>query len=498
MKNIIDRNFWLIVFGLFVFELLSWLVFVSDNSVKQIFLMLLFVVFFSLSLKSLRLGLLLALLELVVGGLGYWFFADYFGQRISLRLVLFVAIMSASMVFVFNNVLKKRQNNQNIFHSLKLKIINQQKLLWLIPLCFSLLLAGGLGLYYQRPVLGIFNDANGYLYWLILIPVLLVGVKFENVVKIILSGSLFLSLKTIWSLLFFARGWAILHDVYYNFLRDTRIGEISLITEPLYRIFFQSHIYCLLAIIIILSILFFNTFVSNRQKIFLIILLWLNLLALLISQSRTFWLVGLGSLVLFIFGVVIVVGLKTKKQLIYLVVGLPLLLLLAHFSLNLIIGDFQINLFYSRLNEGNAEAGVSSRGAQIMPALEAIKQQPIWGWGFNKTITYQSSDPRIKNENNPDGWYTTDALELGYLDWLLKFGLMGFLAQLLAIFFILSLAWRLFKEDKKNYWLIMSVIILCMIHALTPYLNHPLGIGWLLIGVCGVYIGYRLDKPQLT
>lgn len=497
----IDRNFWLIVFGLFVFELLSWLVFVSDNSIKQIFLVSLFFIIFLLSLRSLRLGLLLALLELVVGGLGYWFFADYFGQRISLRLVIFVALMSASVVFIFNNILKNRRNNQNIFHSFRPKKIDWRKLswlLWLAPLCFSLLLALGLGMYYQRPILGIFNDANGYLYWLILIPVLLVGVKFENVVKIILSGSLFLSLKTIWSLLFFARGWAILHDVYYNFLRDTRIGEISLIVEPLYRIFFQSHIYCLLAIIIILSILFFNTLVSNRQKIFLIILLWLNLLALLISQSRTFWLVGLGSLVLFIFGVIIVVGFKAKKQLIYLAISLPLLLLLAHFSLNLIIGDFQINLFYSRLNGGNAEAGVSSRGAQIMPALEAIKQQPILGWGFNKTITYQSSDPRIKNENNPDGWYTTDALELGYLDWLLKFGLIGFLAQLLAIVFILSLAWQLFKEDKKNYWLIMSIIILCMIHVLTPYLNHPLGIGWLLIGVCGVYIGYRLDKPQLT
>jgi O-antigen ligase len=118
------------------------------------------------------------------------------------------------------------------------------------------------------------------------------------------------------------------------------------------------------------------------------------------------------------------------------------------------------------------EPAVSSRAAQFLPLLSAIAKSPLIGFGFGKTVTYASADPRILRAN-PDGLYTTYAFELGYLDIALKIGLLGLLLYALLIF---KIARGLGRGE-----LLAGLVALLVINIFSPYLNHPLGIGYLLL-----------------
>jgi hypothetical protein len=117
------------------------------------------------------------------------------------------------------------------------------------------------------------------------------------------------------------------------------------------------------------------------------------------------------------------------------------------------------------------------------PLLAEIKTSAIFGAGFGKTITYQSSDPRVIAETG-GGRYTTYRFEWGYLDLLLKMGVLG-----VASFFVY--AWyyaraSLYTAKKHGYdWLVYgllgAVMSLFVINIFTPYLNHPIGLYFLLV-----------------
>jgi O-antigen ligase len=109
------------------------------------------------------------------------------------------------------------------------------------------------------------------------------------------------------------------------------------------------------------------------------------------------------------------------------------------------------------------------------------------GHGFHQTVTYQSSDPRIKNAANPQGWLTTDTFELAYLDMLLKFGIIGLASFLAALLFLLfSLGKNYFSNPCSIQVLPWLILALLITHSFTPYLNHPLGIGLVLTATLAV------------
>ena len=462
MDSFFDRKFWLLLSTFILIEIASAVAFfVSPLAV--VFSLLIFVAVLWLSLIKLEWGMVIVLMELVVGGLGYLFALPIGDFSLSIRLIIFVAVMLAWLI----SLIKNRN----------LKPLQNKYLYALLPFLGCLILALVLALLTGRPFAGIYSDANNYLFLFLLLPALYSRLKLETVVKVILAGSWLTALKTATVLFLFSHHIFVLHDGFYKLIRDTGVGEIALISEPLFRIFFQSHFYNLIALFLALGLLFFIA--GNRwQKVLLGLTVWLNCLVLLISQSRTFWLTAIVGLIIFAGWLIVQ---KKPKQIFSLLLLLAGCLISGHLVLNLLIGDFNINLFYSRLNEGNATAGVSSRSAQIAPALATIIKSPIIGSGFNQTITYKSSDPRIKNNANPEGIYTTDALELGYLDIALKMGILGLLSYAL---FLLTLLFNLYQKsamDKRLIGVLIGLLVLLMIHALTPYLNHPLGIGYLIV-----------------
>ena len=109
-----------------------------------------------------------------------------------------------------------------------------------------------------------------------------------------------------------------------------------------------------------------------------------------------------------------------------------------------------------------------------------IKEHPILGSGFGAQVSYRSSDPRVLAQN-PDGLYTTYAFEWGWLEHWIKFGIIGFGLMIVIVW---RLGERILKTpapDWMRYGLFASLIALAVTHIFTPYLNHPLGLGYLMM-----------------
>lgn len=150
-------------------------------------------------------------------------------------------------------------------------------------------------------------------------------------------------------------------------------------------------------------------------------------------------------------------------------------------------GEMSASLLSSRAAKFSGEAAISSRYAQIKPLLSAIKKHPIIGSGFGASATYASQDPRVL-KNNPDGLYTTTAFELGWLEIWLKLGLLGAGIYLYILFKIFRLGCQKMQNMPADaigsYYIfgaLAGLLAVIITHGFSPYLNHPLGIGIVMI-----------------
>jgi O-antigen ligase len=104
-------------------------------------------------------------------------------------------------------------------------------------------------------------------------------------------------------------------------------------------------------------------------------------------------------------------------------------------------------------------------------------ETPLLGSGFGTTVTYMSSDPRIVSTTG--GTYTTAAFEWNYHDILVKMGLLGLLAYGYLLYAIFLVLWR--SDERERRWLVPAFFALLMLNVVSPFLNHPLGIGYLAL-----------------
>ncbi len=201
-----------------------------------------FLAAFLLSLSSLKLGLALVLVELVVGSKGHLFSADVFGFSFSLRLVIWAALMLASLIFII------RRGFLNSWRQ-----FGSSYYFWLPLLALSafIILAFVQGLIRGHSLGNIFSDGNAWLFLSLIIPLLLVGgVREEGdrqvFLKIFFLASIFLSLKTLILLFIFSHNLNFMPDVYL-WVRRSGVGEITAMGGGWQRIFIQSQIYALIA-----------------------------------------------------------------------------------------------------------------------------------------------------------------------------------------------------------------------------------------------------------
>ncbi len=450
------------------------------------------------SLKNIRYGIYAAFLELLISSKGYLFSTTIAETEISIRIAIWLVLLAVWIVYFFSSFFKKRTEKKSIF--LKKETYRQNYLYYFFGLFFFI--AAGLIIGLARNNFSdVFLDFNGWLFFALLFPCLEavsnknfsnenLSISFSRIFAIAIS---WMFLKTIILLFLFSHTfsdatWAqnFLNYKIYRWVRESGVGEITMMPFGFVRIFFQSHIFALFAFFAILTTMVkFSKEILTTKKflVFLILAQTAVISLIMISYSRSFW-VGLATGLLFS-AFIFLKKYGWKKS--FITAGLTIVS--ATLALGLIAAiikfpfpkpgvNFNVaEALTDRAKKITNEAAASSRYALLPELWKEIKENFIFGGGFGQTVSYRTSDPKIL-ENNPDGYYTTYAFEWGWLDVWLKIGLFGGLFYLL--FFI-----KLFKNSLKQNNLpgdvfALSLIVLVAVNFFTPYINHPLGIGTFL------------------
>ena len=480
------KFFKITLYSVIFWEFLSFFAFLYPILNKIFFLLVLFLALV-LSFKKLEYGVYIIFTELLIGSKGYLFGWEIGEKIVSVRIGLFVVVMG---VWALKRFWLWKKTGKTEIRFLNCDIFPYYFLL------FIFIIWGVVwGVLNKNSFLNIFFDVNGWFYFLLAFPVFEV-LKKENLgdfFSVLVAALIALILKTFFLFFVFSHNFIFLMPDIYRWVRVTGVGEITDMGFGFYRIFFQSHIFAILSFFVLLPILN-KKFVLKREELkknFLFLSFYIFLISIIIiSFSRSFW---LGFVVVFFFFYYIsFFVLKNKFK--FLIVNFLLVSALlisgaawAGFLIKIPTslhrgGQEKVKFILAlekRTKDISQENAVGSRWNLLGPLVKSVKNNLIFGAGFGKTVTYKTKDPRALR-NNPDGFYTTYAFEWGYLDIWLKIGILGILAYLLLLFQILKKGWRHKKEEIIfGSWL--GLLALMVIHFFTPYLNHPLGIGYILI-----------------
>jgi hypothetical protein len=534
IKNLINKDILKLILAIFVIELLSLISF-KLSLLSGIFFVLVAIVVLMFTLYKLEYGLLIALAELMIGSQGYLFYLDLPGFRVSIRLAIFLIVFFAWLFKYFRA--------HDSFNLLKRDRLVQTFLVFLAFIALGVIN----GLLRNNGIKNVFFDFNGYLYFglfFVFLEVFKSKQQVTNFLKVFFGALTYVSLKIFLTLYLFSHSIPYVADYFYHWIRDTRVGEITYAGANFFRIFFQSQVWSLIGVFVIICLIIGN-FAGNKPEVtgrgvlnggnrsfarllpslklrqagrmtserlrftmrrlrlamerfghgsrnfgmakYLFVLLVFIETSILISFSRSFWLGGVvGMIALFVYLIFIAkLNLKKFAQTVGLILGsavlsLVLLFSIANFPIPKPSAEFSAELLGGRLFSFYGEAGASSRWNQLPVLLEKIKESPLIGSGFGTTAKYQSNDPRIKTDENPEGWYTTYTFEWGYLDTVTEIGILGFLVYLILIGQILYSGWL----KRKNLLLAgfaIGIIVLLTTNMFSPYLNHPLGISYLML-----------------
>ncbi|MBU1421187.1 O-antigen ligase family protein [Patescibacteria group bacterium] len=536
-----------------------------------------------LSLKNLKYGVLIMFAELFIGSKGYLFYFEHSGLIISIRIALWLVIMSVwlggkirkirikrikreirikirELYFSFYSYFSSRFSDSysssrfsSFSHFFSSRSFHSYFLILFIFIAWGVIN----GFLNHNEFSNIFFDFNGWLYFALFFPIYKVFTigkdircpkktevgpadsagptsvffghrmsVFYSLSQIFIASITWLSFKTFFILFIFSHNIPGTLFPLYKWIRTSGVGEITQMQGGFYRIFFQSHIFILIGFFILLFLLLqITTQKITTQKmtgqanyelrgIALCVMRYTLcvsclLSTILISFSRSFW---AGLIVgLMLYGCIIIWLYGWKK----LIQNFSILLVTGILSIGLIaaivkfpypdpLGGFNTaELLSERASNISDEAAVSSRWNLLPKLWSKIKSAPILGSGFGTTITYKSSDPRVLS-STVDGEYMTYAFEWGWLDIWLKLGFFGMLAYFVLIGKIIYTGFKVMQKVKirqnllqfatadydevsKNIidlGLVVGLVVVAVVSIFSPYLNHPLGIGYVLIVSC--------------
>lgn len=417
-------------------------------------------------------GLYFIFAELFIGGKGYLLSFEYGEILISIRMILFVVILG---LWLYKFLFEKLKNKNFLF------LRN-----YYLPLFLFILWGVARGFLNNNDFSNIFLDANGWVFFLLVFPTYEAFKDNKNAVinitQILFAAIFVMSLKTIGLFFLFSYSgfdlrlaqaggeWAnsFIFEI-YKWIRCSGVGEITSFGN-FYRIFFQSHLFILIGLLILLV---YEDARNIGQKyariIFSYVLPVLASAVILISLSRSFWVGGVAGLSL------IIVLIKNKFSFLakFLLIGI-----ISVFLVFLIAPTFSQTIVGRVGDKG--EAAISSRQNLLTPLWGKIQKNWILGSGFGTTVLFETQDPRQLKENS-SGKYETYAFEWGYLDIWLKMGIGGLLVYLFLIGKLFYKGFLQIKRNTLNIGLLAGLVTLCVVNIFSPYLNHPLGIGYMVL-----------------
>lgn len=438
-----------------------------------------------LSMKRLEYGLYFILADLILGGKsGALFSFEYGGFFVSLRMALFIVVMS-----VWLSKLKIKD--------LRFRISDLGILRWWGVFGIAVLWGIVVGFLRRNNFGDLFLDVNGYFYAALILPFWWSITRKEvdtrektrilkNLGIVFLSATTWVAFETLFLVYFWTHGLnnyiaANLRPV-YEWLRDTGVGEITLLDGNFARVFLQSQIFSIVAFLVLLVYLVrkrsteFCALLSGAQGAALLVL---NITAIIVSFSRSFWIGTLAGLAI----LVALIGQARQIWRIGLIVASAIVLALGViFAISFfpLPRPSPMDLSLAAQSRLQSEEAVASRWNLLPPLWSAIKKHALIGKGFGADVTYISNDPRIR-ETSIFGKYTTYAFEWGWMDVWLKMGAVGLISLIGLISYIGFRLYKLAKSEPLYLVGLAGLVSLATIHFFTPYLNHPLGLGILIL-----------------
>lgn len=473
----------------------------------EVFFAVAALVFLGVALYDLRYGLLLIFGELFVGSQGYLFSWEAMGQDLSIRIVMWLLLLA-----VWGGKLVSRMiSHSGSSFKREFKILQSPYFTYILIL--ALFIGWGIlnAFISGNSVGNIILDVNGWFYLALIVPLYEIagGDKkfFPYLFQLFFTAMVWISIKSLFLLFIFSHNLHSWTEVLYTWVRDTGVGEITDMQSGIVRVFFQSHIFVVIAFFI--SLLVFNKFIPakklkqwSRKELKNIVLIAagsiLFFTVILISFSRSFW---AGSVVAFVVFLGIIGRKYNWKR-----VGFNVVFMVgvAIISIGLVAGIINLpgvgnaanvntaDSISERAGSLSGEAAVSSRWNLLPRLWDKVTEAPVLGQGFGTTVTYHSNDPRVL-QRTVDGEYTTYVFEWGWLDIWLKMGFVGFFcyAFLLGKVVLDGLMERRLFNSLPINGIIIGIVILGAVNFFTPYLNHPLGLGFLILALA------LIDREQV-
>ncbi len=426
----------------------------------------------AVSFKRLDSGLALAFLELFSNPHGALNTTHEGGFTFSLRMAIFAGVMAGWGIGLL--VRRFRFDPQDA------------RLKPFVLLGLAVALGFIVGVLSREPSV-VFADGNAYLYLLYLLPILCVDWSRERqreLLQLLAAGVAWVSLLSFALLYVFSHfGEGILRPTYV-FFRDLRVAEITALGGGVSRVFIQSQVF-----VVIFGFLLFVYGAQGRTSRVIIMLQAVAWGVLLLSLSRSFWIGLVPAVAVMLFLLV----LRTHKTVRVLLTEAPARAASVVLGAGLIVAVVLFPIPSQRINSfdlaqslkdralEDQDAGIVSRWKLLRPMLGKIFESPLIGSGFGGSVTFQTDDPRVR-AIHPDGTWTTYSMEWGWLELWLKMGIVGPAAFLYAAYEILRRL--LTRAQGQDGWLAIGLIgglaFLYATHFFSPYLNHPIGLGYLL------------------
>ncbi len=323
-------------------------------------------------------------------------------------------------------------------------------------------------------------DANAWGFLALLVPVVVLGrldgVRLWRELRPTLRAGLF-ALTALTLSLFVLFSHAIPFpaealDAVYRWVRQSGIGEITKTAYRVSRIFLQSQFFLLPAWLWFLVQGFFD----RRPLSWRVWGAWIMLgAAILVSFSRSFWLALAVAAATVAFAALWDARASITFPVVKRIFGRPLVALAGSLALLFAVASFAVTgVIGGRFLA--SEPAAASRWSLLPVMWSGIRTHPLLGSGFGATLTYPTSDPRLVEQGR--GLYTTFAFEWGWLDLWYKLGIFGVIVPSLVLASFVVRARALGIAPRLFAW--GGVLLLAVAHAFTPYLNHPLGLGFLI------------------
>ena len=486
MRQFYDKRLWWVLGGILLTHLIA--ASVQESVWAWVPLIAIGVATLSISYHRLEWGLAVAFLEMFIGGHGHLIDVTVHGFSLSIREVLFVAVMAGWFALLVTRKLKP----EFVAHR---------------DLPFALLavavLIGAVKGFATNDAGTAFDDMNSYLtlgYFFPMISLRWDGERKRLLLQTFAVSAVWIALTTLVYLYAFTHLPGLASHELYTFVRDSRLAEITLLTSghtvdflgnsPWYfRVFQQSQaIVAAFELLLIAGTLLLWREAQEKLPKPLIAAHGLMIATILASLSRSFWIGCVAG-----FGVIMLFVLMSKPRFSVLLkrhVQLGAISVIAIVTLWLAVvipvpprPDLSESSFYKGRDENTREVAVSSRWNLLRPMMDEILADPIIGSGFGEEVTYISDDPRLR-AIDPTGEVTTYRFEWGYHDLWLKMGFLGLLS--FGWFFVtaMSVAFESVRRQDKRYWIVVGlaagVVMFYAAHVFSPYLNHPIGLAFLL------------------